>query len=57
MGAPNKGKTGPLGIVPKDGSIVGPTKNNSPVGLLPLNNAGSAPVAKAKTAKSARRQG
>jgi hypothetical protein len=54
MGAPNKGKTGPLGVVPKDGSLVGPTNNYSPVGLLPLNNAGGgAPAPKTKTATSA----
>lgn len=53
MGAPNKGKTGPLGNVPKDGSIVGPTSNYSPVGLLPLNNAGGAQAPKGKTTASA----
>jgi hypothetical protein len=40
MGAPNKGKTGPLGVVPKDGSLVGP-KGYQPK-FAPVNNAGSA---------------
>ncbi len=45
MGPPNKGRTGPLGVVPKDGSLVAPGAYQPK--FAPVNNAGVGARAKA----------